>query len=76
LINQADQYLANSFSLTKENIEELIDDLVDGSYTEQDFEEDLDIAASAASKLYENIREEVIIKVRFTKNSKNFKIYI
>lgn len=76
MINQADQYLANSFSLTKENIEELIDDLVDGSYTEQDFEEDLDIAASAASKLYENIREEVIIKVRFTKNSKNFKIYI
>ena len=57
LIGQADQFLANSFSLTKENIEELINDLVDGSYSEKEFEQDLQVAQNAASTLYKNILE-------------------
>ena len=59
LIGQADQFLANSFSLTKENIEELINDLVDGSYSEKEFEQDLEVAQNAASTLYKNILKDI-----------------
>ena len=55
--------MANSFELTKDNIEELIDDLVDGSYTEKEFEEDLGIAANAASRLYQNLLDGDVTKV-------------
>lgn len=56
MLGEADQFVDTmDFGLNREDIEEVVNDLASGGYSDEEFQEDLKIAAGAASKLYENI---------------------
>ena len=56
LLGEADQFVDTmDIGLNREDIEDVVNDLASGGYSDEEFQEDLKIAAGAATKLYENI---------------------
>jgi hypothetical protein len=62
VIKEADDILGDAFSLTKDNIEDLIDELLKGDYSKEELEEELVTAYDAALKLINNMKDTKVNK--------------